>query len=68
MVTIQYSGNDKIFSIFQNYGFLQVKLDKALKDKVIALEDKLNLLVQLSEAEQRILDSDAFTNIIKVIY
>ena len=54
--------------VFQNYGSLQAKLDKALKDKVIALEDKLNILVQLRDAEQRVLDSDTFMNIIKVVF
>ena len=66
-------GNNKILystkkSIFQNYELIRVKLDKALKDKVIALEDRLNILLQLSDAEQRVLDSNSFQNIIKVIY
>ena len=39
-----------------------------MKDKVIALEDKLNILVQLRDAEQRVLDSDTFMNIIKVVF
>ena len=52
---------------FQLHAYLQGKLDRALKDKLVALEDKLSLLVQLRDAEQRIVDTDAFVNIIKVI-
>ena len=50
----------------QLYESLHAKLESALKEKLAALEDRLNILVQLRDSEERAADSEAFINILKV--
>ena len=44
-----------------------MKLEDALKEKLMALEDRLNILTQLRDSEQRAADSEAFIKIMKVL-
>ena len=57
---------DNLFYKFQLYESLHVKLEDALKEKLVALEDRLNILTQLRDSEQRAADSEAFIKIMKV--
>ena len=50
----------------QLYESLHEKLERALKEKLAALEDRLNILVQLRDSEERVADSEAFIDILKV--
>ena len=54
------------FNKLQLYESLHVKLEDALKEKLVALEDRLNILTQLRDSEQRAADSEAFIKIMKV--
>jgi len=56
--------NDKSH-IKELYESLHAKLESALKEKLAALEDRLSILVQLRDSEERAADSEAFINILK---